>query len=82
MPRVKRCNRPEPTPPRVSSCLTYSVSAKNGLSRAEIGIDRKVPSDIAIFVRMPLQIVDQVKVAGGVSRRPSQKSARPFLFVV
>jgi len=41
--------------------LTYSVFM-NGLSRAEIGIDRKVLSDIAIFDKDALaKIVDQVK---------------------
>lgn len=41
--------------------LTYSVFM-NGLSRAEIGIDRKVLSDIAIFDKDAFaQIVDQVK---------------------
>lgn len=41
--------------------LTYSVFM-NGLSRAEIGIDRKVLSDIAIFDKDAFaKIVDQVK---------------------
>ena len=41
--------------------LTYSVFM-NGLSRAEIGIDRKVLSDIAIFDKEAFaKIVDQVK---------------------
>lgn len=41
--------------------LTYSVFM-NGLSRAEIGIDRKVLSDIAIFDKDAFaRIVDQVK---------------------
>jgi large subunit ribosomal protein L20 len=41
--------------------LTYSVFM-NGLSRAEIGIDRKVLSDIAIFDKDAFaNIVDQVK---------------------
>lgn len=41
--------------------LTYSV-LMNGLSRAEIGIDRKVLSDIAIFDKDAFaKIVDQVK---------------------
>jgi large subunit ribosomal protein L20 len=41
--------------------LTYSVFI-NGLSRAEIGIDRKVLSDIAIFDKDAFaKIVDQVK---------------------
>jgi large subunit ribosomal protein L20 len=41
--------------------LTYSVFM-NGLSRAEIGIDRKVLSDIAIFDKDAFaQIVEQVK---------------------
>jgi len=40
---------------------TYSVFM-NGLSRAEIGIDRKVLSDIAIFDKDAFaKIVDQVK---------------------
>jgi len=41
--------------------LTYSVFM-NGLSRAEIGIDRKVLSDIAIFDKDAFaKIVEQVK---------------------
>jgi large subunit ribosomal protein L20 len=41
--------------------LTYSVFM-NGLSRVEIGIDRKVLSDIAIFDKDAFaKIVDQVK---------------------
>lgn len=41
--------------------LTYSVFM-NGLTRAEIGIDRKVLSDIAIFDKDAFaKIVDQVK---------------------
>ena len=41
--------------------LTYSVFM-NGLSRAELGIDRKVLSDIAIFDKDAFaKIVDQVK---------------------
>jgi large subunit ribosomal protein L20 len=41
--------------------LTYSVFM-NGLSRAEIGLDRKVLSDIAIFDKDAFgKIVDQVK---------------------
>ena len=41
--------------------LTYSVFM-NGLNRAEIGIDRKVLSDIAIFDKDAFaKIVDQVK---------------------
>ena len=41
--------------------LTYSVFM-NGLSRAEIGVDRKVLSDIAIFDKDAFaKIVDQVK---------------------
>jgi large subunit ribosomal protein L20 len=41
--------------------LTYSVFM-NGLSRAQIGIDRKVLSDIAIFDKDAFaKIVDQVK---------------------
>ena len=41
--------------------LTYSVFM-NGMSRAEIGIDRKVLSDIAIFDKDAFaKIVDQVK---------------------
>ena len=41
--------------------LTYSVFM-NGLSRAEIGIDRKVLSDIAIFDKEAFaKIVEQVK---------------------
>ena len=41
--------------------LTYSVFI-NGLSRAEIGIDRKVLSDIAIFDKDAFaKIVEQVK---------------------
>jgi len=41
--------------------LTYSVFM-NGLSRAEIGVDRKVLSDIAIFDKDAFaRIVDQVK---------------------
>ena len=41
--------------------MTYSVFM-NGLSRAEIGIDRKVLSDIAIFDKDAFaKIVDQVK---------------------
>jgi len=40
--------------------LTYSVFM-NGLSRAEIGIDRKVLSDIAIFDKDAFARVDQVK---------------------
>ena len=41
--------------------LTYSVFM-NGLSRAQIGIDRKVLSDIAIFDKDAFaRIVDQVK---------------------
>ena len=41
--------------------LTYSVFM-NGLSRAEIGIDRKVLSDIAIFDKDAFaKIVDRVK---------------------
>lgn len=41
--------------------LTYSVFM-NGLSRAEIGIDRKVLSDIAIFDKDAFaRIVEQVK---------------------
>jgi large subunit ribosomal protein L20 len=41
--------------------LTYSVFM-NGLSRAEIGLDRKVLSDIAIFDKDAFAgIVDQVK---------------------
>ncbi len=41
--------------------LTYSVFM-NGLSRAEIGVDRKVLSDIAIFDKNAFaRIVDQVK---------------------
>jgi large subunit ribosomal protein L20 len=41
--------------------LTYSVFM-NGLARAEIGIDRKVLSDIAIFDKDAFaKIVDQVK---------------------
>ena len=41
--------------------LTYSVFM-NGLSRAEIGVDRKVLSDIAIFDTDAFaKIVDQVK---------------------
>src|SRR3569833_2574435 len=41
--------------------LTYSVFM-NGLSRAEIGIDRKVLSDIALFDKDAFaKIVDQVK---------------------
>ena len=41
--------------------LTYSVFM-NGLSRAEIGIDRKVLSDLAIFDKDAFaKIVDQVK---------------------
>ena len=41
--------------------LTYSVFM-NGLGRAEIGIDRKVLSDIAIFDKDAFaKIVDQVK---------------------
>jgi len=41
--------------------LTYSVFM-NGLSRAEIGIDRKVLSDIAIFDKDTFaKIVEQVK---------------------
>ena len=41
--------------------LSYSVFM-NGLSRAEIGIDRKVLSDIAIFDKDAFaKIVDQVK---------------------
>ncbi len=41
--------------------LTYSVFM-NGLSRAEIGIDRKVLSDIAIFDQDAFaKIVEQVK---------------------
>lgn len=41
--------------------LTYSVFM-NGLSRAEIGVDRKVLSDIAIFDKEAFaKIVDQVK---------------------
>ena len=41
--------------------LTYSVFM-NGLSRAEIGIDRKVLSDIAIFDKDAFaKTVDQVK---------------------
>ena len=41
--------------------LTYSMFM-NGLSRAEIGIDRKVLSDIAIFDKDAFaKIVDQVK---------------------
>ena len=42
--------------------LTYSVFM-NGLARAEIGVDRKVLSDIAIFDKDAFaKIVDQVKV--------------------
>jgi len=41
--------------------LTYSVFM-NGLSRAEIGIDRKVLSDIAIFDKDAFaKIVEQIK---------------------
>jgi large subunit ribosomal protein L20 len=41
--------------------LTYSVFM-NGLTRAEIGVDRKVLSDIAIFDKDAFaKIVDQVK---------------------
>ena len=41
--------------------LTYSVFM-NGLSRAEIGIDRKILSDIAIFDKDAFaKIVEQVK---------------------
>ncbi|MFP5381061.1 MAG: 50S ribosomal protein L20 [Gammaproteobacteria bacterium] len=41
--------------------LTYSVFM-NGLARAEIGVDRKVLSDIAIFDKDAFaKIVDQVK---------------------
>ena len=41
--------------------LTYSVFM-NGLSRAEIGVDRKVLSDIAIFDKDAFaKIVEQVK---------------------
>lgn len=41
--------------------LTYSVFM-NGLSRAEIGIDRKVLSDIAVFDKDAFaKIVEQVK---------------------